>query len=148
MVTAALPLTEALGIRARIVIGPYGPCANGGISERVREVTIVAERVFDDTGAPQDRRLTELTLPSIPELGDFRSPTEQAPAAVVVGRPFASGVHFHVEPAAPVPAGHVGYMAGGATVEGLVIFALTADHEVRLHDRTETHAQYRALTSD
>lgn len=54
---------------------PYGPCANGGLSDRVRTVTIV------DSPGMQQTRADGLTLRPPRE---HAAPTEQAPAVTIV----------------------------------------------------------------
>ncbi len=133
-------MTELRGIRAQIVVGPYGTCANGGISERVREVTIVARRVLRAVGS-QDTPLGE--LPSVRRLAEeLLTATDEAPAAVLVARHLGQGVHCHVEPFEPCPAGRIGYMA----VSGSILWVLIDEWTLKLHDRSETPEQYAALS--
>lgn len=135
-------MTELRGIRAQIVVGEYGTCVNGGISERVREVTIVAQRDLTGVGPAQDTPLAE--LPNVRRVAnDLLPATDEAPAVVLVKRHLSQGPYYHVESADPCPADRVGYMAGGSTVAGSIIWVLTDKPTVSLHDRSETTSQYR-----
>lgn len=122
MTKSHLPKT---GLHANIMTNYQ--CSNGGISSRSDRVLIVD---------PYDHELTP----------------EQEKIAVVIGQIIGT-VHLH--PLHGVPAGNVGYMAGGSyvatsdsrlsqeiqRVAGIQFYGALA-----LHDRSETPAQYRALS--
>lgn len=98
----------------------------------VSKLTIVGTRVDTNQGHGDVRSL----------VGRFPvcEPSTDAPAAVVVYRNLRGHQIVHVEPLAPVPDGHAGYMAGGSYVacsdsrwDDLIGFY----GAVSLHDRTE-----------
>ncbi|MCJ1688536.1 hypothetical protein [Rathayibacter sp. VKM Ac-2927] len=77
--------------------------------------------------------------------------TEQTPAVHLVTREGGASLGgmtlHHFEPAEPLPAGRVGYMASGAFVVVPVAVARALDlfpAAYALHDRSETPADYRA----
>lgn len=103
-----------------------GDCSNGGISERVSEVTVI------DIDGPAE-------------------PTPERPAVRLVRRKFAGREYIHAEPVEPVAEGHIGYMAGGTFIHSSDSRFSKAvgggGMPVSLHDRTETPAEYAALSS-
>lgn len=113
------------GLRLSVLTGEFHS-PNGGMSARVKQVTLVGEGV----------------APVFPV-------TDEAPAVVLVTRYYGGQVLRNVEPAVGPDAGNVGWMAGGA-------YVATSDSRVRdligfygalaFHDRQETPEQYRALS--
>ncbi len=103
-----------------------GDCSNGGISERVSAVTVI----------------------DIP--GPFE-PTPQCPAVRLIRRKLGGREHIYAEPVEPVAEGHIGYMSGGTFIhssDSRFSEAVGAGGmPVSLHDRTETPAEYAALSS-
>lgn len=126
------------GLMADVLTG-WSHSPNGGISARVRKVVILDDRLLEGDAA-YDR------------YGEFVSklwePSENMPA-VTLDQTLPG--YIVALPGDPVPAGHVGYMASGAWI-------VSSDRRFReltgsgrpipLHDRTETNAQYRALSGD
>jgi hypothetical protein len=141
-------MTNPTGLRLSVFRNPLGDCTNGGITSRVRQVTLVGFR--DETGLHNHGQVNG-EVHYIP--GPFEA-TEDAPAVILVHRYVGGGI-LHIEPLAPVPAGHIGYMSGGN-------YAAASDSRVSemaarlvrhawygafdVHDRSETPEQYRALS--
>lgn len=114
-----------------------GNFTNGGITEHAAHVIV--------TGIRFGR--TEIKV--LPLGSQMFEPSEIAPEVVLVVRTHARGTWLHLEPVAPCPEGHVGYMAGGnyAGTPDSRWAKLTGGTElVSVHDRTETTAQYAALS--
>ena len=115
-------------------------CTNGGISSRVTRVTV--------TGVLFMGRATRGWSELPAEMQVFE-PKPEAPEVVLVVRTHAHGRWLHLEPAEGAPAGTVGLMMGGN-------FAGSSDSRwaeltggvdlVAIHDRSETPAQYDALS--
>jgi hypothetical protein len=115
--------------------------SNGGVSSRCDQITLVGMIPGGDR--------TRITLfPASSRVSSV--PSENAPAAVLVRREVLGRVVFHVEPL-DRPQGRVGFMAGGT-------YVATSDSRLQhlhpavpygalsFHDRTETPAQYAALS--
>lgn len=115
------------GFHAEIYTGPHHT-PGGGTSATVRQVTVISTggRTLD-----QEFRLS--------------APTADAPAVRITNR---GNGYLAAIPAAPVPAGYVGYMASGALVYSSDDrwARLVGNAVVHLHDHTETGAQYDALS--
>lgn len=116
------------GIRADIYRGPYGDCSNGGISGRVKTVTVVGPGIE----------------------GPFE-PTEDAPAVRLVFREIGGQRIVHAVPVdTPTDAERrVGPMDGGcyiASSDSRFRRAVGIYGAVALHDRWETPEQYRSLS--
>ncbi len=142
------------GLIAEIFVGKRTPdCSNGGLSGRVNEVTVDGTR---DADAEIIRRLSTLAshdeepgYAPLPRASQVFEPTPERPAVVLVRRSIGGRQVVHVEPVER-PEG-TPWMAGGA-------YVATSDSRfgelvgfygaVSLHDRTESWAQYRALSSD
>lgn len=112
----------------------YAGCANGGISERVNQLTVI-----EIDGRP------------IPKSCQIFEPSEDRPAARLISRIIGRESYVHIEPMESVPGDdHTDYMAGGAIV-------YTSDsrwedltgipYPLKLHDRTETWNDHRVLGS-
>ena len=115
------------GIRAHVYKWDLGDCTNGGISSRCGQVTVVGI-----------------------EGAESHEPTDEAPAVKLVTRTFGSKTIVHAEPVEPVSQGHVGWMAGGnfiATCDSRFSKATDFYGAVSLHDRSESHEQYRQLST-
>lgn len=111
------------GFRAELFTSEHH-APNGGLSATRHQVTIVT----DDNAA------------------QWCTDTDEAPAVEVVRR----GNHVFLRPVAPVPAGHVGYMASGTLVHdggsGAWERVIGHAHPVELHDRTEDSGLSRVLS--
>ena len=121
-----------------ICVGIYqskdiGNCSNNGISSRCKSVTLVGG------GSPQ-----------------IFEPCEDRPAVIIVNRKIGSRDYLTAYPAiknpetgcweiAPVPAGSVGWMAGGTFIYGSDS-RFRFDYPVPLHDRSETQEEYDLLS--
>ena len=113
------------GLRLSVLTGEFHS-PNGGISARVKQVTLVGEGVD----------------PVFPV-------TDEAPAVVLVTRYFGGRILRNVEPAVGPDEGNVGWMAGGAFVASMdsrVSDLIGFYGAMALHDRQETPEQYRALS--
>lgn len=118
--------TEQGGIRLSIYKDRGRNYSNGGLSSKTDEVTLVGPGIR----------------------GPFK-PTPESPAVKVVTYNTGSRKHVHIEPVEPCPAGYVGYMAGGsyvATTDSRFSEATGFYGAVSFHDRTETPAEYEALS--
>ena len=101
----------------------FGASANGGLSERFDELTLVGPAVE----GPDE-------------------PTADAPAVELVKRVIGGEVVIHAVPVEPVPSGRVGYMYGGAVIdssdsrfgEALRRLGGSSYCAIKLHDRTES----------
>jgi hypothetical protein len=125
--------TEPRGLVADILVGRYH-AANGGISERVHRVTILDPSLTNTTDA---RFLSAL-----------RPATVDAPA-VVLGE--TTPGYLVARPCGDQPEDSVGWMASGAWIvsDDYRFAELTGStRPIPLHDRTETAAQYAALSGD
>lgn len=104
-----------------------GNCSNGGISSRCKQVTVVG----------------------LGKRAEIFEPTDDAPAVKLVKRTIGGRTVVHAEPVNAPPAGHIGWMAGGAfisTSDSRFSEAAGFYGAVSLHDRCETPAQYDALS--
>lgn len=114
------------GLRCNIITNYQ--CSNGGISSRSTSVLVID-----------------------PEQGTEHLTPEQLAIAVQIG---TAGHGAHLRPAVACPAGNIGYMAGGSYVVGDSRLSQEIERvtgirfygAVALHDRTETPAQYSALS--
>jgi hypothetical protein len=114
----------ARGIRADIYRSDFGDFSGGGISGRVKEVTIIDDRID----------------------GPFE-PSDDAPAVRIVERVIMGKPYVHVEPI-DQPDGMLGPMMGGtyvATPDSRLRAIATG--AIPLHDRFETAAQYASLST-
>lgn len=111
---------------------------NGGASSRVRQVTVNVIKCNGAWGAlPADMQLAE--------------PSEQAPAFALVARPrpLGRGTYYCLEPAHNPGEGRLGWMSGGncAGATDPRWTKLTDGLQfLPVHDRSETTAQYSALS--
>jgi len=115
------------GLLAFVLTSSCGDSSNGGLSTRVGKVVVLTDvegaRVF--------------------------TPGPDAPAVKLVRRTIGDHVYVHAEPVDPPPAGHFGWMAGGAYIEtsdGRWRAVTGIDYPVPLHDRCETPALYEAMS--
>jgi hypothetical protein len=69
------------------------------------------------------------------------------PVLKVVSRNLGGRTYLHAEPVTKVPAGHVGYMAGGNYVvsSDSRYREFVGDYPISVHDRTETTAYYNSM---
>ena len=118
-----------------------GDCTNGGITATHTAVTV--------TGLSDGRRAGRSIPHPDPSMRVFPA-TERAPEVTLVIRDNGKGGHWvHLEPAHPSPEGTVGWMSGGnlAGAHDSRWAELTGGCDaVSVHDRTETAAQYAALS--
>ena len=109
----------------------YRNCANGGLSERVRTVTLVVEPNVAEG----------LSLPFEPD--------EDAPAVKIVERFFGHERYVHAEPINPPPKGMVGWCMGGTyihTSDSRWRKITGVDYPIALHDRCDTPEDFEMLT--
>lgn len=115
-------MSEQRGTRTEVIVSVnHGP-GEKGISRTARQVVIIG-------------------------VGGNDPVTEQAPAVRLVAREGIDMTLQHFEPAEPVAADRIGYMASGAYVVVPVAVARSLDlypAAYPLHDRSETRADYLA----
>lgn len=122
---------EVRGLTADLYRSSLSDSSNGGISSTVDEVTIVGPEI--DAAH-----------------GNIFPPSEDAPAVRIVKLTIMGHEYVHLEPVEPVPAGHVGYVAGGTfvyTPDSRFREATGVHYPVPLCDRTDTLEQYRVLST-
>lgn len=109
----------------------YKSCANGGLSEKVKRVTLVVE--------PDVAKA--LSLPF--------EPSKDSPAIKIVERFFGHERYVHAEPIDPPPKGMVGWTMGGcyiATSDSRWKKITGVDYPIALHDRCDTPSDWEMLT--
>lgn len=99
-----------------------GDCTNGGISSKYSRLLLVCDNGFIDV--------------------DESNPPENL--VKLVTRKLFGREYKHIEPVAPVPAGCVGWMSGG-NIACTSDSRFNSDYPLKIHDRTETQAQYDAM---
>ena len=117
------------GLRATVLIGPYGDCSNGGYSSRYKHVIIVG--------------------PDIPPLHPVR---HDQPAvrlsSTAPGYTVAEPLYRHADLIGPMASGAyvvVQYESDGAAVWRSLL-GTTFSAAIPFHDRFETQDQYDALS--
>ena len=100
----------------------YTDCTNGGITSKYDVLLLACEDGY-------------ITV-------DESNPPENL--VKIVTRNLFGKEYKHIEPVAPVPEGHVGYMAGG-NIASTSDSRFDSDYPLEVHDRTETQAQYDAM---
>lgn len=106
-----------------IYLGRYGDCSNHGISSRFDEILLICDEGHIEV--------------------DENNPPENL--CKLVERDLGFEVYKHVEPVAK--ANGVGWMASGAIVyTSDSRFHRMSQYPLKLHDRTETKAQYDAYS--
>lgn len=100
----------------------WGDCSNNGISNHVKEVTLVG--------------------PGIPEIFE---PSEDAPAVRCRNRVVYGKTYTHAIPIDGKNPENVGWMMGGCFI-WTSDSRFPADYPIPLHDRQETYKQYKMLS--
>lgn len=103
--------------------GKISDCTNGGVTSKHERVILVPE----GAEVPKDAKM---------------------PVLKVVRRTFGGKPYLHAEPIEAVGAGRTGYMAGGNFVYSCDsrYRQWVCEYPIAVHDRTETWAQYDALS--
>lgn len=118
---------ETTGLSAYIYKSKFGSCALRGISTVVDEVTVIK---------PGQK------------VGPF-APSEKSPAVVIKRKYVGEREYVYAEPFEPVPAGEIGYMAGGTYIgcsDGRFAELTGGLSVVPLHDRSETVDENRTYS--
>lgn len=118
------------GLRATILTGPHGDCSNGGLSSRVKYVTVVGDDI------PALHPVTDLA-PAVM--------LDQTARGYLVLTPVLAPSDRPIGPMASGAYAVVTYEGDGAK-EWRARLGVTFSAAIPLHDRFETAAQYEALS--